>query len=62
MIELYNSKGETVNLEEVVTWWLEHYEGFEHLTEGGRTTPETWYTITTILKRCFKRIKVGGGV
>lgn len=57
MIELYNQKGETVDFVEVIKWWLEHYEGLEHLTEGGKTSPETWYTINTILRRCFEKIK-----
>jgi len=55
-MELFNKKGEKASLSEVTKWWLEHYEGFEHLTEGGRTSPETWFTINTILKRCFEKI------
>jgi hypothetical protein len=47
----------TAGLFEVIDWWLEHYEGMEHLTEGGTTTPETWYTINTILRRSFEKIK-----
>jgi len=41
----------------VIDWWLEHYEGIEHLTEGGTTSPECWYTINTILRRSFEKIK-----
>lgn len=56
-MELYNKKGETASLTEVIKWWLEHYEGMEHLTEGGKTSPETWFTINTILKRSLKKIR-----
>ena len=30
---------------------------FKSITEGGRTRPESWYSINAILKRCFKEIK-----
>ena len=39
---LFNEKGERVSLSEVVEWWLEHYEGLEHMCEKGRTSPECW--------------------
>ena len=55
-MELYDEKGETVSLQQVIEWWLEHYEGLEHMTEGGRTNPESWYSINTILRRCLTRI------
>ena len=55
-MELFNEKGEIVSLSEVVEWWLEHYEGLEHMCEKGRTSPECWYTINTILRRCFSQI------
>ena len=58
-MELYNKEGKPVGLKEVIEWWLEHYEGMEHMTEGGNTRPETWFTINTILRRCFKNIKEG---
>jgi hypothetical protein len=45
------------NMNEVVDWWLSHYEGLEHLTEDGNTSPECWYTINTILRRSFEKIK-----
>jgi hypothetical protein len=44
-------------MEDVVDWWLSHYEGLEHLTEGGDTSPECWYTINVILRRSFEKIK-----
>lgn len=53
---LFNEKGESASLEEVVKWWLYHYEGMEHLTLGGSTSPETWYAVTTILRRCLEKI------
>jgi len=56
-MKLYNEKGETASMQEVVEWWLEHYEGMEHLTLGGSTNPETWYTVSTILRRCLEKIK-----
>ena len=48
---------ELASMEDVVDWWLSHYEGLEHLTEGGNTSPECWYTINTILRRSFEKIK-----
>jgi len=57
-MNLYNEKGATVGFEEIIKWWLSHYEGLEHLTEGGTTDPEIWYTITTILKRCLEKLEV----
>jgi hypothetical protein len=57
MVELYLEDGEThAGLYDVIDWWLEHYEGIEHLTEGGSTSPECWYTINTILRRAFEKI------
>jgi len=53
----YHTDYETVELDDVIEWFLEHYEGIEHLTDGGSTRPETWYTITSILRRCLQRIK-----
>ena len=57
-MNLYNETGDLVSLEEVIEWFLEKYEGMEHLTLGGSTSPETWYTVTTILRRCLEKIKV----
>jgi len=57
MTKLYNKKGQPITLQEAVEWWLEQYEGLEHLTEGGITSPETWYTINTILRRNMEKIK-----
>lgn len=57
MPELFLENGEKAGLGHVTEWWLEHYEGIEHMTEGGTVTPETWYTINTILRRCFERFK-----
>lgn len=57
MGDLYLEGGEKAGLDDVVEWWLKHYEGIEHLTEGGTVSPETWYTINTILRRCFSRFK-----
>ena len=51
-MELYNKKGEVVGFVEAIEWWLEKYEGLEHLCN----LPETMYSINTILKRCFDRI------
>lgn len=56
-MKLFLEDGEEASLEDVLNWWLERYEGLEHLTEGGRTTPETWYTINTILRRNLERLK-----
>jgi hypothetical protein len=56
-VKIYNEKGDEVGFDEVIDWWLERYEGLEHLTEGGNTNPESWYAINTILKRCFLKIK-----
>lgn len=57
MITLYTEDGVIAHLEEVIQWFLEKYEGMEHLTEGGVTSPETWYTVTTILKRNLEKIR-----
>ena len=40
-------------------WWLKHYEGLEHMLEGGKSSPETMYTITAILGRGFNKLKNG---
>jgi hypothetical protein len=56
-MELYTESGEPASLEDVIEWWLQHYEGLEHLTEGGTTAPECWYTINTILRRCLEQLK-----
>ena len=45
------------DLYDVVDWWLYNYEGLEHMTEEGKTSPESWYTINTILRRAFTSIK-----
>ena len=57
MIELFLENGERASMDDVVAWWLEHYEGLEAMTEGGNTSPETSFTINTILKRSFEKIK-----
>jgi len=57
MIELYDEKGNIASMYLVVDWWLERYIGMEHLAEGGQASPETLYTINTILERCFKQLK-----
>ena len=56
MAELFLENGEKAGMVAVAEWWLEHYEGIEHMTEGGNTQPETWYTVSTILRRCMDRI------
>lgn len=48
---------EMASLEDVLNWFLTHYEGLEHMTEHGVTNPETWYTVTAILRRNLERIK-----
>ena len=45
------------SLEDVINFFLAHYEGLEHMTEHGVTNPETWYTVTAILRRNLERIK-----
>ena len=45
------------SLEDILTWFLHYYEGLEHMTEHGVTNPETWYTVTAILRRNLERIK-----
>jgi hypothetical protein len=57
--QLYREDGTPANLSDIVTWWLENYEGMEHMTEGGRTSPESWYTINTILRRCLTKVRDG---
>jgi hypothetical protein len=56
-VKLFNENGEEVSFEEIIDWWLEHYEGLEHLTEGGTSSPETWFTINTIMKRCLEKLR-----
>ena len=56
MSKLFLEDGETAGLEDVIRWWLRHYEGIEHMTEGGNTSPETWYTINTILRRSLEKL------
>jgi hypothetical protein len=56
MGDLYLENGKKAGLVAVANWWLEHYEGIEHMTEGGTTSPETWYTINTILRRAMSKI------
>lgn len=53
---LWLESGEAAGLKHVIRWFLDHYEGMEHLTECGDVSPETWYTATTILRRCLDRI------
>jgi hypothetical protein len=48
---------EQASLEDILEWFLHYYEGMEHMTEHGVTNPETWYTVTTILRRNLERIK-----
>jgi hypothetical protein len=56
-LDLYLEDKETkAGLKEVMEWWIEHYEGMEHLTLDGKTNPETWYAVNTILKRCLDKI------
>ena len=57
-MNLYDENGVSVGLEQVIEWFLEKYEGMEHLTEGGTTSPETWYTVVAILKRNLERLRV----
>jgi hypothetical protein len=57
--QFYKADGSVVGFEDMCEWWLQHYEGIEHMTEGGTTSPETWYTVTTILKRSMQKIKDG---
>lgn len=52
-MELYTKDGDVAGFREVIKWWLEKYEGMEHLTN----MPESWYTVNTILKRCLKKMK-----
>ena len=55
-MDLFREDGSYASLRDVMTWFLYHYEGMEHLTEGGKVSPETWYTVTTILRRCVSQI------
>jgi hypothetical protein len=57
-MNLYDENGVSVELDQVIEWFLEKYEGMEHLTEGGTTSPETWYTVVAILKRNLERLRV----
>ncbi len=53
--DLFLEDGTRAGLGDVAEWWLEHYEGIEHMTESGTVAPEVWYTINTILRRCFSK-------
>ena len=55
MKKLYNEDGKEAGLFDVIGWFLHHYEGMEHLAEGGLVAPEYWYTITSILRRCLDK-------
>ena len=55
-MELFKADGTKAGMVDVANWWLEHYEGIEHMTEGGTTSPETWYTVSTILRRAMDKI------
>jgi len=61
-IETTDETYEKASLEDVLNWFLHYYEGLEHMTEHGVTRPETWYTVTAILRRNLERIKNKGGV
>lgn len=56
-IETADETYEMASLEDIINWFLAHYEGLEHMTEHGVTNPETWYTVTAILRRNLERIK-----
>ena len=56
-IETSDETYEKASLEDIIDWFLGHYEGLEHMTEHGITNPETWYTVTAILRRNLNRIK-----
>lgn len=56
-IETSDETYEQASLEDIIDWFLGHYEGLEHMTEHGITNPETWYTVTAILRRNLNRIK-----
>lgn len=56
-VETANETYEMASLEDVINWFLTHYEGIEHMTEHGVTRPETWYTVTAILRRNLEHIK-----
>ena len=56
-IETSDGTYEQASLEDIINWFLAHYEGLEHMTEHGVTNPETWYTVTTILRRNLEHIK-----
>lgn len=56
MADLFLEDGSPAGMVAVAEWWLEHYEGLEHMTEGGTTSPETWYTVSTILRRAMDKI------
>ena len=47
---LFNEDGTQAGYYDVINWWLEHYKGMEYLHEN----PETMYTVTSILERCFE--------
>ena len=56
-IETEDEIYEQASLEDIINWFLAHYEGLEHMTEHGVTNPETWYTVTAILRRNLERIR-----
>jgi hypothetical protein len=56
-IEASDGVYEPASLEDVIDFFLYYYEGMEHMTEHGVTNPETWYTVTTILRRNLEHIK-----
>lgn len=56
MADLFLENGQPAGMKAVAEWWLDHYEGLEHMTEGGTTAPETWYTVSAILRRCMQKI------
>ena len=56
-VETADETYEMASLEDIINWFLAHYEGLEHMTEHGVTNPETWYTVTAILRRNLEHIK-----
>ena len=56
-VETSDEVYELASLEDIINWFLGHYEGLEHMIEHGVTRPETWYTVTTILRRNLEHIK-----
>ena len=56
-MKVFDEDGNELGLKEMIEWWLHHYEGMEHLTEGGNTSPETWFTINVIFRRSLEKIR-----